>query len=266
MSCESNLKTGLVVRPGSISRWGGSPPFLLYIRSREKFMVNELSIFIDESGDFGVCDSRPPWYIITMVFHNQKSSINEPLQYLEREMALLGFHNHCIHTGPIIRREKEYRNIDYQTRRKIFGKMITFIRQSKIKYKSFSIEKKHVQDMVEISYMLTKILSVFIQEHYEFFILYDNIKVYYDNGQIELTKILFSVFRTYLSNVEFRKVKPSDYRLFQVADMICTLELLKLKIRNNKFSKSESVFFGTLSNLKRNYLKIVNRQDIDYHD
>lgn len=58
---------------------------------------------------------------------------------------------------------------------------------------------------------------------------------------------------------------PSDYRLFQVADMICTFELLKLKIENNSFSKSERIFFGSLNDLKRNYLKIVKRKEIDYH-
>ena len=34
--------------------------------------MRELSIFIDESGDFGEYDYHSPWYIVTMVFHNQK--------------------------------------------------------------------------------------------------------------------------------------------------------------------------------------------------
>ena len=33
--------------------------------------AKELSVFIDESGDFGVYDFRCPFYIITMVFHDQ---------------------------------------------------------------------------------------------------------------------------------------------------------------------------------------------------
>jgi hypothetical protein len=46
--------------------------------------------------------------------------------------------------------------------------------------------------------------------------------------------------------------------------MICTFELLKLKIQNHSFSKSEQIFFGSVNDLKRNYLKIVKRQDIDH--
>lgn len=40
--------------------------------------MKELSIFIDESGDFGEYDYRSPWYIVTMVFHEQDASIQEP--------------------------------------------------------------------------------------------------------------------------------------------------------------------------------------------
>ena len=34
--------------------------------------MKELSIFIDESGDFGEYDYHSPWYIVTMVFHEQE--------------------------------------------------------------------------------------------------------------------------------------------------------------------------------------------------
>ena len=33
--------------------------------------MKELSVFIDESGDFGEQDDQAPCYIITMVFHDQ---------------------------------------------------------------------------------------------------------------------------------------------------------------------------------------------------
>jgi len=41
--------------------------------------VSELSIFIDESGDFGPYDYRSPYYIITMVFHDQAIDISAPM-------------------------------------------------------------------------------------------------------------------------------------------------------------------------------------------
>lgn len=55
--------------------------------------------------------------------------------------------------------------------------------------------------------------------NYVFFCGFDLVKIYYDNGQVEVTRILSSVFNALLENVEFQKVIPADYRLFQVAKL-----------------------------------------------
>lgn len=60
---------------------------------------------------------------------------------------------------------------------------------------------------------------------------FDRVIIYYDNGQIELMKILTSVFSTLYTHVDFRRVQPIDYKLFQVADLVCTMELLAKKAR-----------------------------------
>ena len=86
---------------------------------------------------------------------------------------------------------------------------MAFIRKADIRYKSIFIEKKHIEDSVEAAGKLSKKLSGFIREHYDFFLSFDRIKIYYDNGQVEVTRILSSVFNTLLDNVEFRRVIPS---------------------------------------------------------
>lgn len=37
--------------------------------------MKELSIFIDESGDFGEATERPAYYLVTLLFHDQKNKI-----------------------------------------------------------------------------------------------------------------------------------------------------------------------------------------------
>ena len=74
---------------------------------------------------------------------------------------------------------------------------------------------------------------------------------------MELTKILVSVFNTIFSNVEFRKVVPADYKLFQAADLLCTLELLSKKAERKILSKSELLFFSTERKLYKSYLKAI---------
>ncbi len=99
--------------------------------------MKELSIFIDESGDFGEYDRRSPYYIITMVFHNQKENVQPAISKLHQELSYLNLENLCIHTGPIIRKEEVYANMSVDERRRIFNKMVAFIRQINIHYKCF---------------------------------------------------------------------------------------------------------------------------------
>ena len=94
-----------------------------------------------------------------------------------------------------------------------------------------------------------------LKDHQNFWEQFNRIIIYYDNGQIELTKILTSVFNTLYAHVEFRKVKPVDYKLFQAADLICTMELLAEKADSNSFSRSEREFFCSVRDFKKNYFK-----------
>ena len=223
--------------------------------------MKELSIFIDESGDFGEYAMHSPYYIITMVFHDQNNDIRLAVDKLNRELSYLNLDNLCIHTGPIIRKEEIYSDMPLEKRRRIFNKMVAFIRQIDIKYKFFYIEKKHIFDTVEATGKLSMQISRFIREHYNEFLSFDNVKIYYDNGQVEVRKMLSSVFHTLLPNPIFRKVMPKEYKLFQAADLFCTLTLIKLKLDSHIFSKSETIFFANTRDLKKNYLKPLSKKE-----
>ena len=223
--------------------------------------MKELSVFIDESGDFGDYSFHSPYYIIAMVFHKQSADIQSQMKCLDNELSYLGLNNLCIHTGPIIRKEEIYKNMDLIERRRIFNKMMAFIRSIDVQYKCFFIEKKHIADSVEAAGKLSKQISNFIRAYYDEFLSFDNVKIYYDNGQVEVSKLLSGVFNAFLPNPIFRKVMPSEYKLFQVADFVCSMQLVKLKLENNLFSKSEMNFFGSLRDLKQNYLKPLKKKE-----
>ena len=103
--------------------------------------MEELSISIDESGDFGKYNHHSPYYIITMVFHNQQEDVQPAISKLNQELSYLNLDNLCIHTGPIIRKEEIYANMSVDERRRIFNKMVAFIHHTSIRYKCFDIEK-----------------------------------------------------------------------------------------------------------------------------
>ena len=220
--------------------------------------MKELSIFVDEAGVFGQYKVRDPYYILSFVFHNQDDDIFSELKLFEDNITKLGFNIKSLHAGPIIRREEEYKNVDREDRKRIFKVMMSFFRKSPLLCKSIYIEKKHMEDDVEIVDRLSTELKRFLQDHLEFFQGFDVVKVYYDNGQIPIAKMLVVVFKFMLSNVEFRKVVPSEYRLFQISDMLCTLKLIELKMEAKALSKSEFNFFSKEERIiKKEYLKHI---------
>jgi len=61
---------------------------------------------------------------------------------------------------------------------------------------------------VEATGKLSKQISQFIREHYGEFLSFDDVKIYYDNGQVEVSKLISVVFNALLPNPIFRKVMP----------------------------------------------------------
>lgn len=53
--------------------------------------MNELSIFIDESRDFGEYSNISPYYFVALVIHHQEADISAQLQQLESSLAGLVF-------------------------------------------------------------------------------------------------------------------------------------------------------------------------------
>lgn len=243
---------GLVERPRSI---------YCGLDARIFITMNELSIFVDESGDFGDYDFHSPYYILSFVFHNQEIDITDELDTLNRKLNQFGLDNVAIHTGPIIRQEEIYNSMDMDTRRKIMRALIAFYRNVDIRFTTIHVEKRHLNDEFEMVATLSRQLSTFINNHLDYFLSFDVVKIYYDNGQIPVTRILSSVFGIFLSNVQFKKaIKPSKYRLFQIADMICSLELVRLKMEKHTLSKSELRFFGEPRVIRKNYLKALEKK------
>ena len=67
--------------------------------------MSELSIFIDESGDFGPVQNHNDYYLVSFVIHEQDNDISEEVKKLEKGVHDAGFNIEYIHTEPVIRRE-----------------------------------------------------------------------------------------------------------------------------------------------------------------
>ena len=75
----------------------------------------ELSCFVDESGDFGKYEKHSPYYLLTLVFHEQNKSIDlKDFKILDKNLQKYFPEegNTKVHAGPIIRREFEFKNLN----------------------------------------------------------------------------------------------------------------------------------------------------------
>ena len=100
----------------------------------------------------------------------------------------------------------------------------------------------------------------FVKKNYQFFLPWDRIKIYYDNGQVEVTKIIISVFTTLLESTELKKAFQKDYKLAQVADLLCTCALIELKKNQNMLSHSERRVLGSDRDIEKSLLKPLRKK------
>lgn len=225
--------------------------------------MKRLSVFVDEAGDFGPYDSKCPCYIISMLFHNQETDISNAVSLLNQNLSYLGYENDfVIHTAPLIRREEMFSNLSPNERRNLFSKLFFFAQRVDFKYKTFVIEKKDVKTSFELQANIARTISRFFLEKSLYFHSFDQTVLYYDNGQHELAKVLNTVFAMIFENFESKLVLPKDYKLFQVADLLCTLQSLSIKCENNSLTKSELLLFHDRRSLLKQFIKPLKKKEL----
>lgn len=225
-------------------------------------MQKYLSVFIDESGDFGKFDKNAPYYLVTMLFHNQSANIVPEIMKLDSSLAIRGYDKHCLHTGPLIRKEEVYKFMTIDERKHILNSFMAFAAKIEFSYKSFLVEKCENENQFKLISRLSAQIKAFLETKYDFLTDFNKIIIYYDNGQKQLTGILAALFAE--QNVEFKKnVSPSYYRLFQIADLVTTFELINKKREIGANSKSEEMFFGSMRKFNKNYFMRLIKKRMD---
>lgn len=254
-------------RPRVSGRERSSPLSFANHRSMSGKSHKVLSIFVDESGTFRHPDPDSRFYVVGMVFHDQGFDIQPLVRHLDQNVEAIGLDKDTFyfHAGPLIRKEKGYAFFNRNFRGRIFGRMMTFARKAEFRYHCLSVDKKFVTSSLQIASRLQKELVGFLAAHRDVLDAVDRVKVYYDCGQAPITNLLHQTFSSSLSRpVEFAQgVRPENYKLFQLADLICTLHLIELKIVNGeRMTPSEFRFFGSPRMFERNVLRKIKGKEI----
>ena len=138
--------------------------------------------------------------------------------------------------------------------------MLNFIVKCPIKCVTIAIKRKEARNKVQLSGKLGKAINQMLIDNQEYIYSFDKVIVYYDNGQSELGALLNAIFSIHISNVEFRNAEQQKYRLLQVADFICSFDLLKIKREEGRLSKGEKQFFYKPNELKKTFFKSIEKK------
>ena len=219
--------------------------------------IKEISVFVDESGSFEPDEESSRYYIVCFLFHDQANDISPLVAQLESYLESVGLGaRHCIHVGPLVRREGEYSNMLREVRQSIFRRMSAFVRKAAISYRCFFVDKHFDSRDSAVHDRLLQEITRFLVSRTDDINSFDRMKIYYDNGQTQVKNLLSEAFAMFSSKTEFiPDVHPESYRLFQAADLLCTVELAAAKARDGGMSVSERRFFGENREFFRNILR-----------
>jgi hypothetical protein len=194
-----------------------------------------------------------------MVFHDPSHEIGAALCRLDEAMSQRGYAGCTVHAGPLVGRYKEFKPLARAARKEIFDIFFDFVRTADIRYRTFVVEMKLVEKRSDFKAQIIKKLSDFLQENAMELLLYERVVIHHDKGggSGAFGNIIATTFRTHCRKVRVKIVSPADCRLFQAADMLCTLELIALKMERGALSKSELCFFSSAEDLEREYLSAV---------
>ena len=222
----------------------------------------ELSVFIDESGSDNLRDS---YYLLTLLFHNQGEGIARSIRLYEQSLIERDMPNIAFHATPLMAGHGEYEGLDLETRSRLLTSFRVFVRHLPIRYKLFEFRMKEFESKDDMSRAMRRQFVEFFFDNLSSFQKYDEIKIYYDGGQGSVTDALHKAvdFVFFKSAVVYRPATASQYRLSQVADYICTLELAARKYRDHQLTPTYEKFFGGWQKFKKGPYKEIARLRMD---
>lgn len=202
-----------------------------------------LDIYIDESGDYGFKETCSELYLVSFVFHIRNMSIKKQEKYLNNKLEKLGFSG-MIHSRPLVNNKGEYSEYSIELKREIFWSLLNFLRLSNINVKTIIVDKKYINNSEQLEMKLYKETLNFFNDNREFFNFFDEINVYYDNGQEPLTKMFDDIFIDFVHINRIINFDKVNNRLFQVVDLVTFIDKINYKINNKKkLTKTEKYFF-----------------------
>ena len=215
-------------------------------------IIKRLNIFVDETGEFGCEEGTSELYGVSFTFHEHDKSIKNELNDLNNRLNIIGYTD-MIHMADLVMKRGDYSSFSIGKRKMIFKAIYHFTRKVDVKYTSLFVDKRYIDNKHSLKQQLSIAINILVNDNIDYFNHFDQIIMYYDNGQEDLATILESIFYRFDGfehRVEFDHVEK---RLFQVSDMLTFVDKYIYKYNNKiELTKGEQFFFSSTEMRKIN--------------
>lgn len=182
-------------------------------------------------------------YIVSFVFY-EGDDISDDIAFLNEKLKTLG-HKNMVHTALLVARKNEYNKYSLERRKNIFYALFNFARKVKVKFNSFVIDKRYINSKSQLKRKIKEEINDFLRENHKYLESFDEVTVYYDNGQKDLGNIIATSFSAFSNSRIISVFNHDEERLFQVADMLTVIDKYDFKIRHKiMLTNSEKNFFS----------------------
>ena len=225
-----------------------------------------LSVYIDETGNFGDVRDSSRYCMVSLVFQHNASTDNA----LEREYCDAIFRlgadpeSMVFHSAPLIRQEDQFSAMSRNMRGKLFYQMLSFVRKSNFFFHCVAVDTHFVTSEGQIIATLKNEMRLFFAENLDRFTDGTRLRIYYDAGQKAVSRILEFIPECCPCKVEMvQGVRQENCRMLQVADFICTVSLIRHRLKEGlPLNLSEKKFFGSPRIFERNVFRKVKAKEI----
>lgn len=193
--------------------------------------MEEVSCFVDESGSDNL---RDRYYLVALVLHDQSDPIAHEIERYEASLRDRGLPDIPLHAGPLMTGHEGYEGMATADRKRMLSSFRVFFRNLPIRYACIGLKLSEYDDVERVEAAMRRGIADFLFDHLEYFQGFDDVKIYYDNGQATVAHALHRAMDFALSRnaVVYRAAAPEKYRLSQAADYVCTMELAALRYRD----------------------------------
>ncbi len=229
-------------------------------------MEKKIGIYVDESGNFEDLHDSARYCVLALVFAECTDDYDKLKKRYSQAIFQIGADPEAMvfHTSPLIRQEDQFSAMSRNMRGKIFYQMLSFVRQSDLRFRCFAVDTKYVSTANQIVEILQKEIKSFFLSSHDHFDSYSAGVLHYDAGQKSVTRILDVIPDTCGFPVSVAQgVRQQEQMLLQVADFVCTLKLMEHRLKDRiPFNASETKFFGSPRQFIRNVMRKIRDKEL----